>query len=248
MKPQIALQLYSLREALANDFAGTLQKIAAIGYRHVESAFWPEGMTVHEAAMHIRQAGLNVMAAHVELPLGERARPVFDALDALGCTRAIWHGWPQDPDYGSLDGIKRLIDQYNAANQAMRQHGFTFGLHNHWWEFEPVAGQLPYQLVKAGADPTIFFELDTYWIKTAGLDPAQVVAELGDRAPILHFKDGPAVKDEPMTAVGDGVQDFPAILRASNGAVEWVVVELDACATDMLTAVERSFYYLNNLG
>jgi sugar phosphate isomerase/epimerase len=74
-----------------------------------------------------------------------------------------------------------------------------------------------------------------------------VVAEFAARAPILHFKDGPARKDEPMTAVGDGLLDFPAILRASAGVAAWLVVEMDACATDMLTAVARSYDYLSQL-
>jgi sugar phosphate isomerase/epimerase len=96
-------------------------------------------------------------------------------------------------------------------------------------------------------DPTIFFEVDAYWVKTAGCDPAQVVAELGARAPLIHAKDGPAVKGEPMVAVGDGSQDFSKILQAANGHAEWLIVELDQCTTDMLAAVERSHRYLTEL-
>jgi sugar phosphate isomerase/epimerase len=244
MKPQLALQLYTLRDRLGQDFAGTLAQIAEIGYRFVETAFWPAGMTVDQAALLLKQAGLTPMAAHIELPLGDQEGPVLAALATLGCTRAIWHGWPQDPDYSSLAGIKRLAERYNRANQLLRQHGYSFGLHNHWWEFEPVENRFPYQLLLSELDPTIFFELDTYWIKTAGRDPAQVISEVGQRATVLHIKDGPAVKGAPMTAVGDGTQDFTAILQASAGAAGWLVVELDECASDMLTAVRRSYTYL----
>ena len=93
-------------------------------------------------------------------------------------------------------------------------------------------------------EPDIFFEIDTYWAKTAGLDPVKVVAELRERAPLLHIKDGPAVKGEPMVAAGEGNMDFPAITQAAGGVPEWWVVELDACATDMLEAVEKSYDYL----
>jgi sugar phosphate isomerase/epimerase len=244
MKPQLALQLYTLRAALAQDFGGTLRRIADIGYRFVESAFWPAGVTRDGAAAQIRHAGLTVMAAHCELPLGAGVQPMLDTVAALGCTRVIWHGWPQDPDYTSIEGIHRLAERYNAANAVARQHGLTLGLHNHWWEIERVEGQRPYQILLAELDPTIFFEVDTYWVKTAGADPVQVVTELGRRAPLLHIKDGPAVQGAPMTAVGDGTLDFPAILAASNGAAEWLIVELDECATDMFTAVERSYRYL----
>jgi sugar phosphate isomerase/epimerase len=246
MKPQIALQLYTLREALTQDFPGTLQRIAAMGIRHVESAFWPEGMAVQTAARLIHEAGLSVMAAHIELPLGDQQGPVLEALAALGCTRAIWHGWPQSPAYSSLAGIERLAEQYNASNDLLRSHGYSFGLHNHWWEFEPVEGRYPHEVLLERIDPTIFFEVDTYWVKTAGRDPVQVVAELGDRAPLLHIKDGPAIKGAAMVAAGDGSLNFPAILQAAPMA-EWLIIELDRCETDMVTAVERSFQYLTNL-
>jgi len=244
MPPQIALQLYTLRDAFAQDFAGTLDKIAAIGYTAVETAFFPEGVSVQMATQQIRQAGLTIMAAHCELPLGNQQGAVLAQMATLGCTRMVWHGWPQDPGYSSIDGIKRLAERYNQANAVAVANGYQFGLHNHWWEMEPVAGQLPYQILLAELDPAVFFELDTYWTKTAGRDPVTVVQELGHRAPLLHIKDGPATKEAPMVAAGDGSQDFPAILQASSGNAEWLIVELDRCASDMLRAVERSFHYL----
>jgi hypothetical protein len=61
---------------------------------------------------------------------------------------------------------------------------------------------------------------------------------------LLHIKDGPAVQGEPMVAAGEGSMDFPAIAQAAGGATEWMIVELDACATDMLEAVEKSRRYL----
>ena len=248
MPPQIALQLYTLREAFTQDFAGTLARIAAIGYKNVESAFFPEGLTVAEGARLIQAAGLTVMAAHCELPLDEQTTPVLDQMTELNCQRMIWHGWPQDPEYSSLDGIKRLAQRYNQANAVATSNGYQFGLHNHWWEMEPVQGLYPYQILLQELDPSIFFEVDTYWAKTAGLDPVQLVTELGARAPLLHIKDGPAVKGQPMVAAGEGTQNIPAIVQAANGNAEWLIVELDACATDMFTAVEKSFQYLVNNG
>lgn len=245
-KPQIALQLYTVREALAQDFTGTLRRVADLGVRHVESAFWPEGITAQQAAAHIRAAGLTIMAAHVELPLGAQQRPVLDDMAALGCTRAVWHGWPQDPDYGSLDGIRRLAEKYNEANAICRQHGLSFGLHNHWWEHELVEGRYPHDRLVETIDPTIFFELDVYWAQTAGRDPVQLVTSLGERAPLLHIKDGPAVKGAVKEAAGDGVLDLPAIVAASGSHAEWLIIELDDYAGDMLTAVERSVRYLTN--
>lgn len=248
MPPQIALQLYTLRDALAEDFPGTLARIAQIGYRAVETAFLPEHIAVTDAARMIRDAGLQVVSAHCELPDGDQLEPTLEAMSAYGCTYMIWHGWPQDPDYSTLDGVKRLAERYDAAHQTARKYGYRFGIHNHWWEMEAVAGELPYRILLQEMNRSIFFEVDTYWAKTAGRDPAQLITELGKRAELLHIKDGPLGRDSNMVAVGDGLLDFAAISRASNGAAKYWVVELDRCATNMFAAVERSYRYLTSRG
>ena len=68
-----------------------------------------------------------------------------------------------------------------------------------------------------------------------------VITGLGERAPMLHIKDGPATQTEGMTALGEGVMDFDAIFAASNA--KWNIVELDRCDTDMMEAVEKSYQY-----
>jgi sugar phosphate isomerase/epimerase len=93
--------------------------------------------------------------------------------------------------------------------------------------------------------PDVFLEIDTYWVKTAGVDPAAVLREIGRRAPLLHIKDGPAVQEAPMTAVGAGVLDWPAVAEASSA--EWWIVELDRCATDIWEALQQSYTYLTGM-
>jgi len=110
-----------------------------------------------------------------------------------------------------------------------------------------VDGRYVYHVMLEELDPSVLFELDTYWIQTAGCDPAAVVKEFGARAPLLHIKDGPAVKEEPMQALGTGAMDIPALLEAGAGNVEWVIVELDRCATDMTEAVRKSYQYLSKI-
>jgi sugar phosphate isomerase/epimerase len=122
------------------------------------------------------------------------------------------------------------------------------GYHNHSWEFESIGDTTPHQLMRQYLDASVFFEVDTYWAQTAGADAAQVVKELGSRAPLLHIKDGPATKEAPMTAVGEGKMDVPAIVKAGEGSTEWLIVELDRCATDMMEAVEKSYTYLVGKG
>jgi sugar phosphate isomerase/epimerase len=126
----------------------------------------------------------------------------------------------------------------------------ALGYHNHWWEFEIAhGGRSVYEILMAELEADVFAELDTYWATVGGRDAAKVVAELGARARLLHLKDGPADGfKSPMTAVGEGALDFPAIVAAGGDAVRWHIVELDACATDMFEAVEKSHRWLTSRG
>lgn len=250
MTPQIGLQLYTVRDQLAQDFSGTLRRVAEMGYAGVETAFFSEEIAPDVAGRELRALGLTVLAAHTAPPLGESREGALRMADALGCRRIIWHGWPRDPRYDTLDGIGRLAEEFNAAGAAAVAAGLEFGIHNHWWECEPIEGELPYRLLLAELDPDILFELDAYWARVAGLDPAAVAAELGARLPLLHLKDGPAVQEEPrrMTALGTGALDIPPIIRAAGDGLEWAIVELDRTETDVFEAVAESYRYLTDQG
>ncbi|MDH7487355.1 MAG: sugar phosphate isomerase/epimerase [Anaerolineae bacterium] len=240
----IALQLYTVRKALAEDFAGVMRQIAAIGYVGVEPALGTLTATPTEAGRLFQELGLAVPSAHTPLPLGEEKERVLEAMAAFGCRRIVSGKGPDS--FQTLDQARRTCELFNEANAVARENGMTFGIHNHWWEFQQVEGRYVYQVMLEHLDPDIFFEIDTYWVRTAGLDPAAVVKELGQRVALLHIKDGPAVKGAPMVAVGEGVLDFPAIVQAADSA-EWLIVELDECATDMMEAVDKSYRYLSKL-
>lgn len=242
MSAPLALQLYSVREMLSRDFTGALRRIAEMGYVGVEPIFALPGTTLQAAAQLFRELDLSVPSAHMPLPIGADKQPVIDAMATLGCPRLISGKGPES--FATVEAIGKTCDQFNEAQATAAEHGWQFGIHNHWWEFEQVQGRPVYHVMLEHLDPQIFFELDTYWIQTAGYDPAEVVREFGPRAPLLHIKDGPAVKGQPHTAVGDGTIDVPAIIMASGSTAEWFVVELDDCAGDMMSAVARSYGYL----
>jgi sugar phosphate isomerase/epimerase len=219
----------------------------------VETAFWPENISVNEAAKYLKDAGLAVSSAHVELPIGDKKSSMLETAEAFNCKKMIWHGWPEDKRYSTLEGTKELVEIYNESNHFAKLNGLQFGLHNHWWEYRnKIAGRYVYQVLLDSVEPDIFFEIDTYWVKVAGHDPAKIVAEFGKRAPLLHIKDGPArwndelPKDnpDPMVAVGKGTQNFPAIVKAANRNTEWMIVEMDRTATEVFGAIRDSYDYL----
>jgi sugar phosphate isomerase/epimerase len=246
MPAPIGLGLYTVRADLERDFAGTLQSVAAMGYLGVETAGFP-GSTPQAARRLFDDLGLTVLAAHSPLPVGERQNEVLDTLAALGCQRLVCP-WQPPERFQSRDGLQQVTDTLNEANAVCRAHGLSLGYHNHWFEFGDVDGQPAYRHLLAGLAPEVFFEIDTYWVKVGGLDPAAVVAELGPRVPLLHIKDGPGERGVPMLPVGDGIMDFPALLAAAGDAPEWLVVELDEYAGNMLDAVRRSYDYLSQSG
>ncbi len=248
-----SVQLYTVRDAIKGDLAGTLRRVADIGFDAVETAFWPDGVTLQQASAALRDAGLAVSSCHIELPIGDKRQVMLETAKAFNATRMIWHGWPEDPRYSSLEGTKALAAIYNQSNRFAKDNGLRFGLHNHWWEYRnKVGGKFPYEVLLDLIDPDIFFEVDTYWVKVAGHDPATIVRRLGARAQLLHIKDGPARYNDqlavdnpdPMTAVGQGTQDFPSIVRAANGHTEWMVVEMDKTAGDVFVALQESYNYL----
>jgi sugar phosphate isomerase/epimerase len=250
---KIALQLYTVRNQIQENIADTLYKVAAVGFEGVETAFWPEHISIKQAGKYLKDAGLSVSSAHVELPSGDEKNKMLEIAETFNCKKMIWHGWPEDKRYSSLEGTRQLVDIYNEANHFAKSNGLQFGLHNHWWEFRnKVDGRYVYEILLEHTEPDIFFEIDTYWVKVAGHDPAKIVAEFGKRAPLLHIKDGPAKwndslpedNPDPMVAVGKGTQNFPAVVKAANGNTEWMVVEMDKTATDVFAAIQDSYTYL----
>jgi len=245
MTAPIALQLYTIREELGQDFRGGVERIAKMGYVGVETAGFP-GTTVKEAAQLFKDLNLTVCSAHAGLPVGDAKGEVLDTMAQLGATRIIAGKGPND--FKTIDLIKQSCDAFNEASAAAIENGFTFGIHNHWWEFQEVEGRLVYEVMLECLAPEVFFEIDTYWVQTGGCDPVAVVAELGERAPLLHIKDGPCLQGEHMVAVGDGKVDFPKVIEAGKPNTEWLIVELDSCATSMMDASEKSIGYLVNNG
>ena len=250
---KIALQLYTVRNQIQENIADTLHKVAAVGFEAVETAFWPEHISISQAGKYLKDAGLAVSSAHVELPAGDAKNKMLEIAETFNCKKMIWHGWPEDKRYSSLEGTRQLVDMYNEANHFAKSNGLQFGLHNHWWEFRnKVDGRYVYEILLEHTEPDIFFEIDTYWVKVAGHDPAKIVAEFGKRAPLLHIKDGPAKwndslpedNPDPMVAVGKGTQNFPAVVKAANGNTEWMIVEMDKTATDVFAAIQDSYNYL----
>ncbi|MEM8766570.1 MAG: sugar phosphate isomerase/epimerase [Pseudomonadota bacterium] len=245
MKP-ISVQLYSLREASEQDFDGVLEALAEIGYAGVEP-FNLFGKSPREFRAQVEGLGMQVSSSHT--PWANRAPidEVVDALGELGLSRAIG-GFAPD-DFADLDAVSRTAETCQQLINDLRPQGIELAIHNHWWEFKLLDGR-PAMHHLAEQVPELSFERDTYWAANFGAcDPAEELTRIRSRAPLLHIKDGPLKPKQPNVAVGAGKVDVAGIIAAADTEVlEWLVVELDACATDMLNAVRESYQYLIGAG
>ena len=246
MTQPISVQLYSLRDACNDDFDAVLARLAEIGYAGVEP-FNLFGSSPAQFKRQVEDLGMRVSSSHY--PWANRTDPakVIDVVGALGLNRAA--GGFQPDDFKDVEAVKRTADMVNEIIDKLKPAGVDLFLHNHWWEFVALDEGLPYHMLQALC-PDVQFEVDTYWAANFGAcDPAEEVARVKDRAPLLHIKDGPLEKDRAHVAVGDGKLDIPGIIAAADPDVlEWIVVELDACDTDMMTAVKKSYTYLTSNG
>lgn len=245
----IAVQLYSLREESARNFDAVLETVAAQGYDGVEP-FNLFGNSPRQFARKVEGLDLQISSSHFPWAGRAELNELTDTLAEFGLRRALG-GYSLD-EVSSEDALKATIDKTNALVDALADDGMTLALHNHWWEFLPVPGSNNQQLIYHRLQeqcPDVEFELDTYWAANFGaVDPVAEMARVASRTPLLHVKDGPLLKGEAMVAVGAGKQPIADIIKASDPQrLEWLIVELDTCATDMSEAIGASQTFLADL-
>jgi sugar phosphate isomerase/epimerase len=213
-----------------------------MGYTHVETAGEYGGMP-ERAAKLFADLGLTVCSAHIDLPNGAKKQQTLDTIAALG-TNTLVCAWRPPEKFQSLDGIKSVCDELNEAT--VNAPHLRIAYHNHHFECLKLAdGSLPLLKMRDLLSASVLFEVDVYWVQAGGVNPAELLGTLGERAALLHMKDGAATTDAPMLALGEGVMRLPEVVAASK--TDTYIVELDRCATDMLEAVGKSYLYLKGI-
>ncbi len=250
--PNLGIQLYTVRKTIEQDFEAAIRKIAETGYLGVETYFLPEQITLQRAGKTLKDAGLKVFSCHCNLPVGDDRETALRMAEAYENDRMVYHGWPQGDKYKNADALKNTTAVYNEISVALKAAGIKFGLHNHWWEFEKNEESVyPFYYLLENLNPDIFFEIDTYWAKTSGQDPAKVLTGFGRRAPLLHIKDGPALKGDLMykhVPAGEGAVDFLGVVKAGGKNIEWMIVEFDEYEHDIFAGIKKSYGYLTKNG
>jgi len=245
----IGVQLYTVRGEMAKDFEGSLQKIAAIGYKEVEFAGYYNKSPKDVRAI-LDRYGLTAPATHAPLASVQTKLDVtIEAARTIG-HRFLICPYLEDKDRRTLDDYKRHAETFNRAGEACRKAGIQFGYHNHDFEFEAKDGQkLPYDLLLAETDKNLVkMELDLYWIEKANQSPLAYMEKHPDRFVMFHVKEMDNTPKRGITEVGRGVINFKNIFaKAPAGAIKHYFVEQDTCPGSPFDSIKVSFDYLKQL-
>ncbi len=243
MTQPLSVQLYTVRDALAADLPGTLQRIADIGYTNVEAfGFVDRAEALRDA---LAAAGLQSPSGHARLlDTGEQdLDQIFHASVTVGLTTLI------DPHidearWTTREDVEAIARELSALAPRAADHGLALGYHNHAFEFSNrIDGVSAYEVFADALSDDVVLELDTYWVKVGGDDPVAILGKYGDKVQFLHVKDGDGSHDDKkQVAVGNGVMPIREIIAAAPGALH--VVELDDHEGDVFQAVADSYTFL----
>jgi sugar phosphate isomerase/epimerase len=243
---QIALQLYTVRELLATDLAGTLHAVADAGYRAVELASLPP-TSPGELGRLLADAGLRPIASHESIEdLRVDAAAVADRLADLGCPQVVVP-WMPPADRATGDDVRRFANDLNRFAAVVARRGLRLAYHNHEFEFDALDGTTTWDLLLERLAPEVELELDVYWVAFAGRDPVGLIAATAGRLRCLHMKDLGADPEPHDAPAGSGTLDFPAIVAAGRAAgVDWYIAEQDEPVAP-LDDIRRAYRYLASL-
>lgn len=261
-RKNIGIQLYTLRNQLAKDAAGTLKKVAEAGYKQVELYGFPKADAMIAGA---KDAGLAIHSSHFEWDsvvnpkdagMSDFSRIVEQAVK-LGLSHLVIP-YLQDGNRKTLDDYKKVAENSNKAAEIADKAGIRLSYHNHNFEFEPKdGGKSGYDIFIAEFSPKMMFEIDVFWVKAAGIDPVELIRKLSGRVSQLHLKDlkegiqtpnyASGLPTDAFQELGDGVIPMEPILVAAKAAgVVHCHVEQDQ-SPDAMASIVQSIGYLSKL-
>ena len=250
-KIQIGLQLFTLREAMAQDFEGTLREVAKIGYEGVEFYTYG-GFSSEKLKALLQELGLKAIGTHIQLSdLKDNLTREIEYLKVIGAKYAICPWLPED--VRDAESWLSHFETLSVAGQACNEAGIELLYHNHEFEFETKMDGMPVLevLFERVPDHIIKPELDLGWVQYSGIDPIAYIKKYQHKLPLVHLKDYLNEKrDNALTidTVELGEGDLPLlniIHTLTETEVEWIIVEQDSCTNPPLQSVAQSLQWLD---
>ena len=260
-KKYIGLQLYTVRDAMGKDPAGTLAKVAQIGYTSVEGATYTGsekfyGMDTATFTKLLKDNGLFMPSSHYRLGedgadmkgtiLNDWSKAVDDAA-SVGIKYMVC-AWLSPSERGTLDHFKKVGEDLSKAGEICKKAGIQLCYHNHDFEFIQEDGKYPYETLLANSDKDLVkMEMDMYWVTKAKQDPIALINEHPGRFPLWHLKDMDNTPKQMFTEVGNGIIDFKKIFKhAKTAGLKYFFVEQDICPGDPYDSITKSYSYIKN--
>ena len=251
--PSFGIQLYTLRDVIGSDPKGILKKLADMGYKEIESyegdkgMFW--GMKNTEFKKYVDDLGMKIVASHCSLDKDLERKA--DAAAEIGMSYLIdpWIG-PQK----KMDLFRKKAEEFNRAGEICKKVGLKYGYHNHAYSFEPLEGELPQDILMQNTDPDLVdFEMDIYWVYTAGADPVKWLEKYPSRFRLCHIKDrkkdAPKGDGDQSCVAGHGQIDYPSILKVAKkqGMKHYLVEQERYDNMTSIKAAELNAEYLKKM-
>ena len=242
------VQLYSFRDSMLKNPKETLEEIASLGFKEIESAGSAKGyyygLTPSEMGETCKELGMKLTSGHVRLD-DDFKQTMEDAV-ASGQEFVICSSMPSDGQ--TIDNYKKVADQFNKAGEACKKLGLKFGYHNHEYEFESENGQVLYDVLMDNTESDlVYMELDLGWVVVAGKNPLDYFEKYSGRFPLWHLKDMDMNKKE-STEFGKGGLDIALMLqnKALSG-VEHIYIEQEEYASTPAESMQYNMNYLKTI-
>ncbi len=261
----LGLQLYSVRDLLPKDYAGTLKQLGQLGFKEVESAGYYNHSAV-EVKQAMSDAGLHLVSAHYSMDeLHKDLDKVLSFNKELGVSYIICsypgHKNPakaKGEDMFSLEDWRWNAEQWNAIGAKVSAAGMKFGYHNHTMEFHAIDGVVPYVELMKLTDPAhVTMEMDCGWVTVAGANPIEYLRKYPKRISMLHVKDfknitaSSSIRNVPtIVELGQGSIDYRPILAeaAKAGVVKHCFVEQEGYNVPPMEGLKIDADYMHGLG
>jgi sugar phosphate isomerase/epimerase len=247
----IGIQLYTLHKQVQEDFMGSLQKIARIGYNSIEAAGYADGKFYgylpKEYKKIIIDLGMMPVSSHSSVNILDAQRVIDDTLES-GHKYLVLPSIPAAQRI-SLDHYRRIAEQFNEIGEACNASGLKFGYHNHAFEFESMEGSIPYEVLLDETQPELVtMQLDFYWMVYGGANPMDYFVRYPGRFGLWHVKDMDNKTDKESTEIGSGIIDWPNIfLEKKMTGMQYYFLEQEHFKMDPFKSIEKSYQYLASL-
>jgi sugar phosphate isomerase/epimerase len=252
----IGLQLYSLRNQMPKDVAGTLALIKSWGITELEGGE-TYSLPIEEFKKLCSSNGFKMISVGADFTdLESNIQKVADKAKTFGAKYVVCFWIPHQGNDFTFADMEKAGKVFSNAGQALSKQGLRLCYHPHGYEFRPHKGGTLFDYLVKKTDARFFnFEMDVFWVKQAGISPASLLAKHPTRFLLMHLKDRqqgtPDSNDghadvETNVVLGLGDVDIAAVMKeARKAGVKHFFIEDESSKS--IQQIPQSFKYLQML-